>query len=831
MQAFDSRLNAAGGSSQTARAVSVLARALVPMSVVVGLALACSTVRGQGAMKIDDAPAAQPAMPPVFTSNCSLCHGDDALGTDRGPNLVREEDLGRMSDAGIADIIRKGRRGMPAFSALPPEQIDTLTRYLRELNPVNGPTSAAPPPAVAAPAEASRASANPPSSSAASAGATPVSATQVSAGEAIFFGNGQCAACHSVRGRGGVNGPDLSDIGKKLSAADLTAALVDPSARIAPGYGMVTVKLKDGKTARGFARAQRTHDLVLQTGAGKLRSFIDSEYMSVTADKQSAMPAFRGNAQEQKALLAYLSQLKGAGVGPLQQPQKPVTKAEIERISHPLPGEWPTYNGKLDGNRYSTLPQIDRKNVPTLRLDWQYTIPFFGLETTPVVVDGVMYVTGNNQVFALDARTGSEIWRYERPKSDRATISSDAAIGVNRGVALLGDRVFYLTDDAHLLALSRLSGALLWDIYAPEATERYGGTAAPLVVDDLVITGVSGADDGIRGFIAAYKATTGELVWRTWSVPKRGEPGSETWQGSALPLGGGSTWMSGSYDTAADVVYWAIGNPYPDTNGDQRLGSNQYTNSDVALDAKTGKMLWHYQFTPHDLHDWDANQPIVLVDTTWRGQPKKLILHANRNGFFYVLDRTTGVPLMATQMVDRMTWATGINPKTWTPDLLPANETSVQGTVTCPAVRGATNWYSTAFNPETRLYYVMTVEDCGTYRKADEGGFGRYNDPAHPAQKILRALDIETGKATWQVVLPGNPQANYSGVLSTAGGLVFFGENDGGFAAADAGTGKMLWHFAGSRTIKSSPMTYSILGKQYVAVASGSEISVFALPD
>jgi alcohol dehydrogenase (cytochrome c) len=351
-------------------------------------------------------------------------------------------------------------------------------------------------------------------------------------------------------------------------------------------------------------------------------------------------------------------------------------------------------------------------------------------------------------------------------------------------------------------------------------------------VGDLVITGVSGGDNGIRGFVAAYKAATGDLAWKLYTIPEPGDrgPAAETWKGSALALGGGATWLTGSADTGSNVLYWAVGNPHPDTDGDERIGSNLYTNSDLAIDVKTGKMLWYYQFTPHDLHDWDANEPIVLVDTKWKGQDRKLLLHANRNGFLYVLDRTTGKPLLATKMVEKLNWASGISNETWTPQLLPANETTAQGSVACPAVRGATNWYSTAWSPSTRLYYVMTVEDCTTYVKAEDAGYRRYSNPTDPAKKILRAFEIETGKVVWQIVLPGPVQSNYSGVLSTLGGLLFFGESSGGFAAVDARTGKYLWHFETNHAIRASPMTYAIGGRQYIAIASGANILSFALP-
>ena len=770
-------------------------------SLALALAYGCAGLAGwaRGADSPNPQPAQAQEAPKLFTRTCTLCHGADARGTDRAPSLLNSAKLRGMTDSNIANLIRKGKDKMPAFP-LPADDIDALTRYVRSLSPIETETAVS---------------------------------GDAKAGERIFFGGGQCAACHMARGRGIPNGPDLSNIGRRLKPEELKQSLLDPDAKIADGWGVVAARLADGTTLHGFARAQGSHDLVLQTNDGKLHLLLDNEYTALVQDKHSAMPAYKGTVDEQRDLVAFLSGLKGAAPGPPAEPQTPATQGEIEEILHPKKGDWPTYNGRLDGNRFSKLEQVDLTNVQKLQLQWSYSIPFNGLETTPIVAGGAVYVTGNNQVYALSGRTGREIWRYERPKSAGTAIAGDAAIGVNRGVAVLGDRIFYLTDDAHLIALHRLTGALLWDVDTPQGAKGlYGGTAAPLVVGDLVVTGVSGGDNGIRGYVAAYKAATGDLAWKLFTIPEPGEtgPAAETWKGTALALGGGATWLSGSADTESNVLYWAVGNPHPDTDGDERIGANLYTNSDLAIDLKTGKMLWYYQFTPHDLHDWDANQPIVLVDAKWKGQDRKLLLHANRNGFLYVLDRTTGKPLLAGKMVRKLNWASGISEQTWTPQLLPANETSMQGTVTCPAVRGATNWYSTAYNPDTHLYYVMTVEDCTTYVKAEDAGYRRYNNPLDPAQKILRAFNIETGKEAWRIVLPGPVQSNYSGVLSTHGGLVFFGESSGGFAAVDARTGKYLWHFETNHAIKASPMTYAIAGKQYVAIASGPNILSFALP-
>jgi PQQ-dependent dehydrogenase (methanol/ethanol family) len=739
--------------------------------------------------------------PQAFAQTCSLCHGNDARGTDRAPSLVNPDHFRTLSDADLQTIITKGKGKMPGFP-VPSEQLIVLTGFLRGIN--------------------------------STASVTPV-AGDAKAGAGIFFGSGACSLCHMVHGQGGSIGPDLSAVGRRLRLPDMQRALTDPAASIPVGYTTATVALKSGKTLTGFLRAQGSHDLVLQTMDGKLHPLLDSEYKTVTPQKTAAMPPFAGTAQERQNVVAYLSTLTGAGVvGALTAAVPATPEAEIASVVHPPKGDWPNYNGGLSGNRNSALDQINVGNVARLEAKFTYTNTYFGLETTPVVADGVMYVTGNNQVDAISAKTGRAIWHYERPKSAGSTISGDAAIGSNRGAAVMGDRVFYLTDNAHLIALNRVTGGLEWDVDTPEGAEgHFGGTAAPLVVGDLVVTGVSGGDNGIRGFVAAYKAETGEKAWKFMTIPKPEDTGpiADTWKGSALGLGGGATWTTGSASADGKIVYWPIGNPHPDTDGDERAGSNLYTDSDVALDAATGKLLWYFQYTPHDLHDWDANQPVVLVDAKWKGQPRKLLLHANRNGFLYVLDRTDGKPLMATQMVDTLNWASGIDQKTFLPDLLPANETSLDGVVGCPAVRGATNWYSTAYSPATNLYYVMTVEDCTLYRKADDGGYGRYLDPAHPAQKILRAFNIETGKVVWQISLPGPVQSNYAGVLTTAGGLVFFGESSGGFAAVDAKTGKYLWHYETNHAMKASPMTYEVDGKQYVAIASGPNVFSFALPD
>ena len=344
--------------------------------------------------------------------------------------------------------------------------------------------------------------------------------------------------------------------------------------------------------------------------------------------------------------------------------------------------DWPTYNGDVGGNRYSALDQIDRASVSRLVPQWLFTLPGTGrLEVTPVVVDGVMYVTSGNECYALDAGSGRQLWHYRRPRTEG--LAGDAAAGINRGVAVAGGRLFMVTDNAHLIALDRFTGALLWDTEMADWRQNYGATSAPLVTGDLVVSGISGGDEGVRGFLAAFEPATGEEVWRFWTVPRPGEPGSETWIGKDIDHPCAATWLTGTYDPELDILYWPTGNPCPDYDGSERLGDNLYSDSILALDAQSGRLKWYFQYTPHDLWDWDAQQPPVLVDREWNGEPRKLLLHANRNGFFYVLDRTDGELLLAEPFVQKLTWARGIGAD-GRPLLNPDQEPSAEGTLVCP---------------------------------------------------------------------------------------------------------------------------------------------------
>jgi alcohol dehydrogenase (cytochrome c) len=432
---------------------------------------------------------------------------------------------------------------------------------------------------------------------------------------------------------------------------------------------------------------------------------------------------------------------------------------------------------------------------------------------------------------AIDAGSGRPIWRYQRPRTPGVVGG-----GANRGASVSGDRVFMQTDHAHVIALNRHTGALLWDTEMDDFRKNYYASSAPLVAGTLVIAGVSGGEHGANGFLAAYDQDTGQQVWRFHTVPQPGEPGSETWRGTDIAHGGAPTWFTGSYDAALDLIYWPVGNPSREYNGDQRIGDNLYANSILALERKTGRLVWYYQFTPHDLWDWDATQTSIVADVSWRGQPRKLLLHASRNGFFYVFDRTNGALLNATPFVKNLTWASGVG-KDGRPILNPNQQPTKEGTLVCPSQDGATNWFSPSFNPSTGLYYVQTFEKCSVYTKDDAaewqagkqylGGFQRTSPTPTPA-RVLKAIDIQTGAVRWELPQPG-PATSWGGTLATSTGLVIFGEESGSLMAVDAVDGKRLWSFDTNHSWHASPMTYQFDGKQYVAVAVAGSILSFAV--
>ena len=503
-------------------------------------------------------------------------------------------------------------------------------------------------------------------------------------------------------------------------------------------------------------------------------------------------------------------------------------------LTRPVGENWTSYNGDYSGRRYSSLDQITVSNVAELRPAWVFHPGNSQmLEVTPVVVRGIMYITSSNHVFALEAKTGRSLWHYQRPVS--SGLLDDAAAHKNRGVAVWKDLVYTETDDAHLLCLDARSGGLLWDVEYAEKSKHYGATSAPLVVNGNVIVGTSGGDSGVRGFLEAYDAVTGKLKWHLWTIPGPGEFGSSSWPGDAYQYGGATTWMPGTYDPELNTLYWTTSNAAPDFVGDSRPGDDLYTACVLAIDPDTGQMKWYFQFTPHDLYDYDANQTPVLIDMEDNGEKKKLLVQANRNGFFYILDRTNGKFLKATPFVERLNWAKNIDP-TGRPvisGLIPTK----QGTRICPGINGATNWFSPSYNPDTQLFYVMALESCSVLFASPEPfkkGQTYYNTgaklpPGERAQKHLLALSVRDGKVVWRYLQVGRGDS-WAGTLATAGGVVFFGDDSGFLEAVEAKTGRALWHFNTGQSLRASPMTYAVNGVQYVAIAAGSDVFSFSLP-
>jgi alcohol dehydrogenase (cytochrome c) len=403
---------------------------------------------------------------------------------------------------------------------------------------------------------------------------------------------------------------------------------------------------------------------------------------------------------------------------------------------------------------------------------------------------------------------------------------------VNRGTGALGDKLFVATLDAHVIALDSATGNLIWDVGAADYRQGYSFTVAPLVVKDKVIVGVSGGEFGVRGFIDAYNAETGKRAWRFYTIPGPGEPGNETWSGDSWKRGGGPAWVTGTYDADLNLVYWGIGNPAPDYNGKAREGDNLYTESVVALDADTGKLKWYFQFTPHDLHDYDSTQIPLLLDLDFGGQHRKLLAQANRNGFFYLLDRSTGKFLLAKPFT-RITWAKEIGAD-GRPVVLPVGIPSPEGVPVCPGAAGGTNYMSPSYSPQTGLVYLAIRDQCDTISATSQryrmGGLymGSTNVPMEAHHGSLGAIDASTGELKWEFKYSSAP---WGGALSTAGGLVFASDTQGNLIAFDAQTGKDLWHFQTGSPIYTSPVAYALDGKQYIVVPSGAAVFAFALPE
>ena len=519
-----------------------------------------------------------------------------------------------------------------------------------------------------------------------------LSSAQDSPGRGAY--ESRCSVCHGADGNGGEMGPAIARKARALSDAQMRSTILNGL----PTRGMPAFKLADPELPQLIAHVRTFRP---RRGGDEFQKYPLKAPLSNGAALDGTVVA--------EGFMELALQTKDKRIHLLRKSADGKFREVTSEVN------WTTYNGDIGGNRYTTLTQIDKSNVARVAPRWTFTLPNVSpLQGTPLVVDGLMYVTAANECYALDAGSGRMVWRFQRPRT--TGLIGGAAGGTNRGAAYANGKIFMGTDNAHMIALDRWDGHLLWETTVADSTQHYTISSAPITVGNLVITGTAGGEEGARGLIAAYDQNTGKEVWRFWTVPNRGEPGSETWKGTGIDHPGGVAWFTGVYDAETDTVFWQTGNPGEDYNGDERLGDNLYTDSIVALNPKTGKLKWHYQTTPHDLWDWDTTETPLVINANWQGKPRKLLVQGNRNGFFYVWDRTDGKLLLAKQFIKDLTWAKSIGAD-GRPVLAPNQEPTPGGTRVCPSQDGATNWYSPSWNPATGLFYMQTNEKCSIYTK------------------------------------------------------------------------------------------------------------------
>jgi alcohol dehydrogenase (cytochrome c) len=535
---------------------------------------------------------------------------------------------------------------------------------------------------------------------------------------------------------------------------------------------------------------------------------------------------------------ALIASLATATATVIAQQAAPPSLVTWQELLEGLPADgsrWLTFGGNYTNQRHSPLTQITPANVDRLVPQWTFQTATLGnFEVTSLVRDNVLYVTGpQNVAWAIDPRSGRQIWRYRRELPPNLT----ACCGlVNHGFAVLGDKLFMVTLDAHLLALDMKTGAVVWDATMQDYKMGYASTIAPIIVKDKVIIGIAGGEFGIRGFIDAYEAQTGKRAWRFYTIPGPGEFGNNTWAGDSWKIGGAGVWTTGAYDPEQNLLFYGTGNPGPDYHSDSREGDNLYSASLVALDADTGTIRWHYQFTPHDVHDWDATQVPVLADIPVGGQMRKVLMFANRNGFYYTLDRTNG-KIIAAKPFTTTTWAKEIGAD-GRPIEFPGHTPNEQGEVTCPDITGGTNFWPPSYDPSTRTFFVNAREACMTFYawkpeyKAGErftGGAGqRVPASQSPVYGALRAIDPATGNRKWEFkyLTPST-----AGLLTTASGLIFSGDAEGNLLALDSRSGKLLWRYQmGAPLHGTSPITFMLDGRQFLVVPAGTTLMAWALP-
>jgi alcohol dehydrogenase (cytochrome c) len=740
----------------------------------------------------------------LYQANCIACHGPDGDGIN-GVNFSAGTFRRISSDPDLVNVIIDGVPGseMPS-SRFSPDQARTIAAYVRSL--------------------------------ATTVERVAIEPGDAARGRAIVEGTGGCLQCHRIAGQGAAAGTDLSGIGLVRSSSELLGALAPAASGGRKGVPMVQATTQRGEVVTGQLLNRSTFSLQLLNDEGRLASMDVSDLREYRVT-QSEMPSYRGRFDTRQLgdVVSYLRTLRRA-----KDEDGLASDVSFKRILHAdrEPENWLTYSGNVLGHRHSALTEISPATIRNLELKWVFQARSLGkFEASPLVVDGVLYtVQPPNDVVAIDGATGRVFWTYEYRGSRKG-----AEYPVNRGLAILGRTLFMATIDGHLIALDSRNGRPIWDVSVVRAAAGYGFNLAPLVVKDKVIVGPTGGEYGLRGFVAAFDARTGQEMWRFDTVAGPGTRGHETWAGDSWQHGGGPVWVPGSYDADLNLTYWGVGNPGPPWNGDDRAGDNLFTNSVVALDADTGELKWHFQATPHDVFDYDAVQIPVLVDIGTPGSPRKAMLWANRNGFFYVLDRATGEFLYAKPFVN-VTWTRGLDAKGR--PMSPVVPTE-KGTTVSPGPNGGTNWYSPSYSPRTGLFYVSSwMDTAGTFTKAKTsyqegqayfGGFvaartAREQKPIfrHDTEGYgaVQAIDPATGDVRWRFTMT---DLTDSGVLTTASDLVFSGGRDGYFYALDARSGALLWKASVGGWVQSGPISYAAMGRQYVAIAAGNTLFSFAL--
>lgn len=766
-------------------------------------------------------PAAIAAGKRLFDAGCAPCHGAGATG-GRAPALAGARFTHGDEDSQIFSNIRDGIPGteMGAHTALRSEDIWRLVSYLRDVS--------------AGGAQPGEGNMLPPDAAS-------------TRGEAIFFGPGHCTQCHEINGRGATIGPDLSAIGKAGTryirthmhqSGAATPAPPPPRSR-GPRLSLrhVDAQLPDGKPVHGWIRDEDSLSMLLLQSDGSVVRVDRQSLRNLRVTRASPNESARHlSSADRDDVVAFLSRQRGRTVaGDDALAPRSADGPSYSRLLNAAsePQSWLTYWGNYAGSHFSELAQITPQNVGALQARWaaQMLGPSV-LQSTPIVADGILYTSGPpGEVYAFDAKTGLRLWKFARKQDVTNPYQINPS---NRGVAVAAGRVFVGTLDDLLIAIDARTGRELWERRLADTLEGFTISSAPLVIPGKVIVGVAGGEFGLRGFLDAYDAASGRRLWRFYTIPGPGKPGNETWSGDSWQRGGGGTWLPGSFDAKLHLLYWAIGNPAPSFNPGVRKGDNLYTDSVVAIDPSSGTLRWYYQFTPNDSHDWDSVQDLILTDRLIQGRRRQVLLHADRNGFLYTLDRRDGQFISAVPFV-RQTWNEGFDGQ-GRPIVRPDSVASPDPKQVYPGV-AATNFQAPSYDEHAGVLYVAFGDSAMAIASGQAtwapgqtySGGRRISAPGSidDARRGIKAIDVSTGRELWRYEL--TRLSGGAGVLGTRGGVLFAASGAGNLLALDSHSGKPLWHFKTGGPISASPISYAVDGQQYIAIVAGNILYSFAL--